>query len=383
MNLAGIDKDWVVEKIEFAKLHGERARSAGANARLGVHGKACEVSLVRITIDGKTAYGASHITKEQAEKWKGRNVRGFFGENGNILEPYRIGLEYPLLDWLGRRWNQPVYELVQGTSSPSPGGFAVPCYDTSLYFDDLHLTDDKDAVKLIQEEAKQGYAKGHRHFKIKVGRGGMHMPLTEGTRRDIAIVEGVREVAGPDGKLMIDANNGYNLNLTKQVLTALSGVGLYWIEEMFHEDNELYKDLKLWLKERDQKVLIADGEGYASPRLVDWATQGYVDVLQYDIIHPGFTHWLELGAKLDEHGLFTAPHCYGNAYGIYATGHLSAAIRGFQFVEWDDITIHGMDASAYSVKEGKFYVPPKAGFGLEFDDDLFTYQVSQGGWIVE
>ncbi|HZG74433.1 MAG TPA: enolase C-terminal domain-like protein [Paenibacillus sp.] len=380
MNVAQIGSDWVIEKIEFAKLRGERARSAGANARLGVHGKACEVSLVRLTIDGATGYGASRISTEQAKAWIGKSVRDLFDDTGKVLEPYRLALEYPLLDWLGRRWNQPAYELATGIRHAD--GLAVPCYDTSLYFDDLHLEDDKAAVALLQEEAREGYAKGHRNFKIKVGRGGMHMGLMEGTRRDIAIVQGIRDVAGPDGKLMIDANNGYNLNLTKHVLTELADVKLYWIEEMFHEDNELYKDLKAWLRERDQQVLIADGEGYAAPRLVEWATQGCVDVLQYDIIHPGFTHWLELGAKLDAHGLFTAPHCYGNAYGIYATGHLSAAVKGFQFVEWDDIAIQGMDASAYSVKDGLFYIPPKAGFGLDFDDDHFTYQVAQGGWSV-
>jgi L-alanine-DL-glutamate epimerase-like enolase superfamily enzyme len=52
-------------------------------------------------------------------------------------------------------------------------------------------------------------------------------------------------------------------------------------------------------------------------------------------------------------------------------------------VEWDDIAIQGMDASAYSVQDGMFLVPPKAGFGLDFDDDRFAYQVSNGGWSVE
>jgi L-alanine-DL-glutamate epimerase-like enolase superfamily enzyme len=380
MKVEHIDSNWKIEKIEFAKLQGERARSAGANARLGIHGKACEVSMARITVDGRTAYGASRISKEQADSWVGKRIRDLFDDNGTILEPYRIGLEYPVLEWLGREWNQPAYEMCAGARSDGTSGLAVPCYDTSLYFDDLHLSDDKDAVALLQEEAEQGYAKGHRHFKIKVGRGGMHMPLMEGTKRDIAIVQGIREVAGPEGKLMIDANNAYNLNLTKEVLTALSDVGLYWIEEAFHEDDQLYRDLKSWLKERNQNVLIADGEGYASPRLVEWAKQGLVDVLQYDIIHPGFTHWLELGAKLDEHALLTAPHCYGNAYGIYATGHLSAGIKGFQFVEWDDINIQGMDASAYSVQDGMFLVPSKPGFGLDFDDERFAYQASRGGW---
>jgi len=68
----------------------------------------------------------------------------------------------------------------------------------------------------------------------------------------------------------------YNLNLTKQVLTALSDVGLHWIEKMFHEDIELYKNLKTWLQERDQQVLIADGEGYASSLIIQSQFQLFI-----------------------------------------------------------------------------------------------------------
>ncbi|MFC5647788.1 enolase C-terminal domain-like protein [Paenibacillus solisilvae] len=382
MDRSRIDPSWKIERIEFARLTGERARIAGANARIGVHGKNCAVDIARVTIDGEAGYGVSFLSEDRAKGLIGRTVSELFDENGLLLEPYRLLLEYPLLDFLGKRWNQPVYELAARDGRATGEPQTVPCYDTSLYFDDLHLDNEKDAVALMQEEARQGFVKGHRNFKIKVGRGNRYMPVWEGTKRDIAIVWGVQEVAGPEGKIMIDANNGYNLNLTKDVLAALSDVNLYWIEEMFHEDEALYSDLRAWLNERSSKVLIADGEGLASPYLVDWAIRGNVDVLQYDIIHPGFTHWLELGAKLDSHGLFSAPHCYGNAYGIYASGHLAAAIKGFQFVEYDEIAIAGMDVSAYEVKDGLFYVPNKAGFGIDFDAELFASRVKQGGWSV-
>jgi L-alanine-DL-glutamate epimerase-like enolase superfamily enzyme len=79
-------------------------------------------------------------------------------------------------------------------------------------------------------------------------------------------------------------------------------------------------------------------------------------------------------------GVRSAPHCYGSAYGIYALGHIAAAIENFEFVEYDDIAIEGMDASAYRVEDGMFYVPDKAGFGLEFDEDVFAKQVRAGGW---
>ncbi len=75
--------------------------------------------------------------------------------------------------------------------------FRVPCYDTSLYFDDLHVDDDDEAVALLVDEARQGYARGHRHFKIKVGRGARHLPLDKGTGRDIAIIRAIRAAVGP------------------------------------------------------------------------------------------------------------------------------------------------------------------------------------------
>ncbi|GLX70414.1 hypothetical protein MU1_47600 [Paenibacillus glycanilyticus] len=381
MDLSFIQPEWKIEKIEVATLTGERARSAGSNGRLGDHGKSCSVRIARITIDGDTGFGhTGSLTEEMAEAVVGMRLIDLFDPNGRILKPYRIPLEYPILDWIGRRLDKPVYELVSRLNREPGSPLVVPCYDTSLYFDDLHLASEQDAVALLKEEAEQGYAKGHRNFKIKVGRGGRHMPIAEGTQRDIAIIHGVAEVAGPSGRIMIDANNAYNLNLTKEVLAACSDVNLYWVEEAFHEDDALYADLKAWLRERGQNVLIADGEGLASPHLVSWAKNGLVDVLQYDIIYPGFTHWLELGAELDQAGLRSAPHCYGNAYGIYALAHIAAAINHFEFVEHDDITIEGMDTSAYRVEDGMFHVPAKAGFGLAFDEELFASRVETSGW---
>ena len=66
----------------------------------------------------------------------------------------------------------------------------MPCYDTSLYIDDLHLDSDEAAAELIAEEARYGYAHNHRNFKIKIGRGARFMPLEAGTRRDIAVIKG-------------------------------------------------------------------------------------------------------------------------------------------------------------------------------------------------
>jgi L-alanine-DL-glutamate epimerase-like enolase superfamily enzyme len=126
-------------------------------------------------------------------------------------------------------------------------------------------------------------------------------------------------------------------------------------------------------------VLIADGEGYASPRLLDWARSGVIDVIQYDIFSYGFTPWLALGRELDQAGLRSAPHHYVGFYGNYAAAHLAAAIQNFTFVEWDEASVPGIDTSAYAVQEGFVHVPNTPGFGLMLDEEQLQRALAVDG----
>lgn len=305
-------------------------------------------------------------------------TRTLFSFSGGVTEAGRAW-EYPLWDLMGRRTGKPVYALTAViTGAPIPETLCAPCYDTSLYFDDLHLDSTEAAAALIADEARDGYALGHRAFKIKVGRGGRHLPLVEGTARDITIIRAVRETVGPECPLLIDANNGYNLNLTKQVLEDTADCGIYWLEEAFHEDNVLCRDLKSWMAERGMTTLIADGEGDASPRLLDWARDGLIDVIQYDIGY-GMTRWLHLGKQLEKWGVRSAPHHYGAIFGNYAACHLTGAIKNFTFVEWDHAPTPGLQASGYQIENGQVLVPNTPGFGLELDESLFQQAIAAGG----
>jgi L-rhamnonate dehydratase len=367
--------------IEWARLEAQRPRSAGCNARLGEHGQTVRPPIVRITTDeGHSGFGWSAATREQAQALLGARLSELFQPEQGVAERGR-SLEYPLWDLVGQITGQPVYQLataVNGKSVTEP--FRAPCYDTSLYIDDLHLADDGEAAALIADEARQGYERGHRSFKIKVGRGARHMPVEAGTRRDIAVIQAVRAAVGPECAVMIDANNGYTLNLAKQVLHETADCRLFWLEEAFHEDNILYEDLRTWLTANTLETLIADGEGYASPRLLPWAQSGVIDVIQYDIFSYGFTPWLQLGRQLDEWKVRSAPHHYGGFYGNYAAPHLAAAIDHFTFVEWDEAAAPWLDGSAYIIRDGYVHVPALPGFGLTLDADHFQHAVSADGY---
>ena len=334
------------------------------------------------TDDGVSGFGVCWASRERASGLLGLSLSALFAPGEGVREPY-WAFDYPLWDLAAKAVSKPVYALAAKVA-----GLKVPevcrarCYDTSLYFDDLHLTEDDEAAALIASEAADGFALGHRAFKLKVGRGARHLPSEVGLRRDIAVIRAVRAAVGPDAPLLLDANNGWNLNLTKQVLSATADCGIYWMEEAFHEDSVLYRDLQGWLRAEGLPILIADGEGEASPSLLNWAREGLVNVVQYDIFGHGFTRWLQLGKQLDEWGTRSAPHHYGGHLGNYVTGHLAPAVPGFTFVEWDEVETPGLDGSGYVIKDGLVSVPNAPGFGLMLDPEIFARAVANGGWGV-
>lgn len=370
-------------RIEVGYLDGRRPRHAGRNARLGDHGVDIRVAMARVTAnDGSIGVGLVRADRKRLASLVGSDLDDAVDPVNGVAEALRV-LELPLLDLMARREGVPVFRFL-GTKGADGDGrsLRVPCYDTSLYFDDLHVEDHDEAAALIAGEAREGVERGHRAFKIKVGRGARHMPLEEGTRRDILVIRAVREAVGPDARLMIDANNGYNLNLARRVLTETADCGIHWLEEAFHEDAVLYRELKDWLVREGLDILIADGEGDASPRLLEWAREGLVDVVQYDIISPGISQWLAIGRELEPWGVVAAPHHYGTIVGNYVACHLAAALPTFGFAEWDEGAIDGVRADGYAIEDGTVVVPESPGFGLELEPDIFARAVASNGYAL-
>jgi L-rhamnonate dehydratase len=339
--------------------------------------------LIRLrTDDGISGFGVGRTKHDEAVHLLGNSLDAIFRADSGVSEPW-LSFDYPLWDLFGQYTGKPVYELAAGMAGrPVTSSMRVRCYDTSLYFDDLHLASTQEAAELMASEARSGMAHGHRAFKLKVGRGALHMPLDEGTQRDIAIIRAVRQVIGPEAPLMLDANNGYNLNLAKHVLAETADCRIFWLEEPFHEDPVLYQNLKAWLAEHGLSVLIADGEGDASPHLLEWAQQGLIDVVQYDYFGYGFTRWLRTARQLDTWGVRSAPHHYGGHYGNYASAHFAGAVQNLAFVEWDEASTPGLDASGYAIADGAVCVPNQPGFGLVLDEAMFLYAVKNGGGAV-
>ena len=378
-----------IVRIDGATLVGIRPRPAGANARLGPHGATVQVPVVRLTLnDGTTGFGRTRATPDDLAHVVGTPLDDAFaapapGTPGGVRPEWRAA-EFALWDTLGHATETPTWRLVArfaGVDEP-PKARVVRCYDTSLYFDDLHLDSHAAGAALIADEARQGWDRGHRAFKMKVGRGARHMATDTGIDRDIAAIRAVRAAIGPDCPLMIDANNGYTLNQAKHVLGETGACNLFWLEEAFHEDPVLYLDLRTWLDREGLACLIADGEGLAAAPLLDWARDGIVQVIQYDMFSYGLTEWMRLGQRVAPWGVRAAPHHYGAHLGNYVSGHLAPAAPTFAFVEWDECETPGIDASAYAIDRGAIRLPETPGFGLRLDDDVLAVAVAAGGFTL-
>ncbi|AHF16701.1 enolase C-terminal domain-like protein [Niabella soli] len=97
-----------------------------------------------------------------------------------------------------------------------------PGYDTSIGW--FNYTDDK-----VKENCKKAVDNGFTAMKLKVG--------SSNPERDVRRAHIVREVAGCNVKVMLDANQKWNLPEALKICNALKDMEPYWIEEPTHPDD--------------------------------------------------------------------------------------------------------------------------------------------------
>ena len=271
-----------IVRIEKVVMKFKRPRLIGRNARIGVHGDMVTDPVVRIhTSSGAIGVGWSRLGREEAESLVGKAVGDVFQLPGGSNEAGTV-IDLPLWDLVAKLSDQPLYKLLGAR-----GSRAVELYDGSVYIDDLDASDEE-AVEIFREEVKTGHDYGYKIFKIKIGRGARWMPVTEGTDRDVLVIHIVREAAGADAKILVDANNGTTLNIAKDILTRCEDVGIYWFEEPFPEDGAFNEDFKQFIVEKGYDTLVADGEsGPPPPSYFDMVKKGWIDVVQHDFSRQG------------------------------------------------------------------------------------------------
>ncbi len=256
-----IQADDLPDDLRVTRLIGfdvvsQRSKVAGRNARLDVHGDSATDRMLLIETNmGITGVGNCGVNEEAARQLLDRNPFDLYDADENrMVGPLGNGT-MPLWDLLGKVREQPIYELLGGRGTEQ-----VPVYDGSIYFADLLPQYADRWQDRFREEIDMGLAIGHRAFKVKIGRGNRWMSREEGDARDIAVLEVIREHAGPDILIGIDANNGYDLAGTKELFEHIGSLNITFAEEMFEETVDECLDFKAFLADHGWETLVADGE---------------------------------------------------------------------------------------------------------------------------
>ena len=167
-----------------------------------------------------------------------------------------------------------------------------PGYDTSVGW--FQFSDDE-----IRERTKRAVGQGFTALKLKVG-------SREGDR-DLRRAAIVREAAGPDVRLMVDANQAWTLPEALRMSLALAPIEPYWIEEPTHPDDVLAHQT---LARAIAPIPIALGEHVPNRVLFkNFIQAGAMRYVQADCVRlAGVSEFLVVSLLARKHGLPVVPH---------------------------------------------------------------------------
>ena len=190
-------------------------------------------------------------------------------------------------DIVGKMANLPLYRLFGGYRNK------VPCYVTCAYY-----RDGKDNAEL-RDEIQMLVEQGHKGFKGKVG----GLSLNE----DIARMEIVREIIGPDKDLMIDVNRAWDLKTAIEGARLLEPLQPVWLEEPVRWTDDR-RELKLLSQQTN--IPLSGGESevtsYGCRAMIE---EQAIQILQFDCtMFGGFTEGRKLAALCELNHVDVAPH---------------------------------------------------------------------------
>lgn len=210
------------------------------------------------------------------------------------------GIDIALWDIKGKHFGVPVSTLLGGRFRDSVRAYATGSFK-------------RDGVDRVQDNAEEmaGHAAAGFHAaKVKIG---------FGVAEDLEVIRAVREAIGPDMRLMIDANHGYDPIEAIRLGKAAADYDIDWFEEpVTPEHLAAYRDVRA-----GQPIPVAGGETWHTR----WGFREPLEARCVDIAQPdlcgvgGFTEAKRVVDLASVHNVRVVPHVWGTAV------HLAAALQ--------------------------------------------------------
>lgn len=285
---------------------------------------------------------------DASDAWHGLTARtARWAIQGSEPGPFAAciaGLDLALWDLAARRAGKPLRAMLAGDAARD----AVPAYASGLNPDTAAA-----AVARCRDT-------GFRAFKVKVA---------FGAEIDEAVVSGLARDLRPGERLMVDANQGWDLPEARRAVPRLGAHGLDWIEEPIPADRPAAEWAELAML---SPVPLAGGEnvmGYEG--FAALIGQGNHGVVQPDMLKwGGVTGAFAVGRRAVAAGRSYCPHWLGSGIGLLAAAQVLAAVGGPGLLEHDVMENPLREALAEPfprVRDGVLALPDGPGLGVEPD----------------
>lgn len=188
-------------------------------------------------------------------------------------------------------------EMLRSQQSQKEGRLPIldkgyPGYDTSIGW--FNYPDEQ-----VRENCKKALAEGFTAMKLKVG--------SADAERDIRRANIVRDIAGADIKVMLDANQQWNLPQAISICTKLKDIDPYWVEEPTHPD-DVYAHATL--AKAIAPVKLALGEHVPNKIIFkNYLQSGSASFMQVDAVRVGgVSEFITVSLLCKKYGVPVVPH---------------------------------------------------------------------------
>jgi L-alanine-DL-glutamate epimerase-like enolase superfamily enzyme len=267
-------------------------------------------------------------------------------------------VDIALWDIAGKLAQQPVWRLLGGARA------VVPAY-TTFGLPEL----DRDA---LAEAARAQVESGQKRLKMVVAadvarRRGEGGNVEDSMREDMARIAAVRDAAGPDAQIMIDANHGFDPYEARRFADMIKGLNIALFEEPIRGNDVLR------LADLRRQCAIPLGAGQNEGHIARWrdmALNGAVDLLQLNVgMCGGYTGALKIAGLAEA---FSLPIANGGGYALFNM-HLHAGISNGGMVEWHVRSValeRAIYDRTFALDGDRLHLPEGPGLGFDLRPDI-------------
>lgn len=275
------------------------------------------------------------------------------GRQGNTMIAISA-IDNALWDLKGRYLNVPVYSIIGGPTRPE-----VPAYASMLGYNVLDMG-------LVKERAKQKQDEGYTAQKWFFRHG--PMSGAEGLKKNVELVEILRETLGDDDDIMLDCWQSMDVNYVIKLAERIEDLSPRWLEECAMPDR-----IDSYRKIREATNIPLSGAEHHYTR---WGMKEFIDAEALDILQPdiywagGLSEVLKIAALATTYDLITIPHGHSTNAGIHFSVSQSPIHTPYQeyLVKWNTIHQHFLK-DAVNPENGSIEAPSGVGMMMDLDPD--------------